>query len=204
MNDDYSELVISQSQLDDIFVVRYLQDLSREAVVVYLWLNMTAGTGDFDEETVKSYRVIPENKVKETLAELLGAGLIASTGDKFVKEDLKKREVRDYVVTCKAKGEAADIPGMMSDPEQHKTLAASISRTFAFSSVCYKNWWTRATPSSSLSTTWMSSKWPTGLSTSGPTAAAPAATSPSVALLSNSPSRKTTTPASTSARNSTP
>lgn len=130
MNDDYSELVISQSQLDDIFVVRYLQDLSREAVVVYLWLNMTAGTGDFDEETVKSYRVIPENKVKETLAELLGAGLIASTGDKFVKEDLKKREVRDYVVTCKAKGEAADIPGMMSDPEQHKTLAASISRTF--------------------------------------------------------------------------
>ena len=53
MNDDYSELVISQSQLDDIFVIRYLQDLSREAVVVYLWLNMTAGTGEFDEDSVK-------------------------------------------------------------------------------------------------------------------------------------------------------
>ena len=51
MNDDYSELVISQSLLDDIFVVRYLQDLSREAVVVYLWLNMTAGTGEFDEDS---------------------------------------------------------------------------------------------------------------------------------------------------------
>ena len=74
MNDDYSELVISQSQLDDIFVIRYLQDLSREAVVVYLWLNMTAGTGEFDEASVKAYRVIPESKVKETMAELMGAG----------------------------------------------------------------------------------------------------------------------------------
>ena len=73
MNDEYSELVISQSLLDDIFVVRYLQDLSREAVVVYLWLNMTAGETEFDEESVKNYRVIPENKVKEALTELLGA-----------------------------------------------------------------------------------------------------------------------------------
>ena len=54
MNDEYSELVISQSQLDDIFVVRYLQDLSREAVVVYLWLNMTVGDSEFDEESVKT------------------------------------------------------------------------------------------------------------------------------------------------------
>lgn len=130
MNDDYSELVISQSQLDDIFVIRYLQDLSREAVVVYLWLNMTAGTGEFDEDSVKAYRVIPESKVKETMAELLGAGLIASSKDKFVMEDLKRREVKDYVASCKARGEEGDIPGMMSDPEQHKTLAASISRTF--------------------------------------------------------------------------
>ena len=130
MNEDYSELVISQSQLDDIFVVRYLQDLSREAVVVYLWLNMTSAGKEFDEETVKSYRVISESKIKETMAELLGAGLIASSGDKFVLEDLKRREVKDYVAVCKAKGEAGDVPGMMSDPEEHKMLAASISRTF--------------------------------------------------------------------------
>ncbi|MBO4449623.1 MAG: DnaD domain protein [Clostridiales bacterium] len=130
MNEDYSELVISQSQLDDIFVVRYLQDLSREAVVVYLWLNMTSGGKEFDEETVKSYRVISESKIKETMAELLGAGLIASSGEKFVLEDLKRREVKDYVASCKAKGEAGDIPGLMSDPEEHKTLTASISKTF--------------------------------------------------------------------------
>ena len=67
MNEDYSELVISQSLLDDIFVVRYLQDLSKEAVIVYLWLNMTAGDKEFDDETVKTYRVIPESKVKEVL-----------------------------------------------------------------------------------------------------------------------------------------
>ena len=130
MNDEYSELVISQSLLDDIFVVRYLQDLSKEAVVVYLWLNMTAGKDEFDEESVKSYRVIPENKVKEALTELLGAKLIRASKDKFVMEDLKRREVEEYVNICKAKGEAGDIPGMMSDPEEHKMLATSISRTF--------------------------------------------------------------------------
>ena len=130
MNEDYSELVISQSLLDDIFVVRYLQDLSREAVVVYLWLNMTSAGKEFDEGSVKSYRVIPESKVKEVMAELMGAGLIASSGEKFVLEDLKKHEVKEYVEVCKAKGEAGDIPGMMSDPEEHRMLSNSIASTF--------------------------------------------------------------------------
>jgi hypothetical protein len=129
MNDDYSELVISQSQLDDIFVVRYLQDLSREAVIVYLWLNMTAKDSEFDEESVKSYRVIPESKVKEALTELLGAKLIRASKDKFAMEDLKRREVEEYVNICKAKGESDDIPGM-NDTEEHKMLATSISKTF--------------------------------------------------------------------------
>jgi len=129
MNDDYSELVISQSLLDDIFVVRYLQELSKEAVVLYLWLNMTAGDSEFDEKTVKTYRVIPEAKVKEVLTELLGAKLIRASKDKFVMEDLKRREVEEYVNLCKAKGEAGDIPGM-KDTEEHKMLATSISKTF--------------------------------------------------------------------------
>ena len=129
MNDDYSELVISQSLLDDIFVVRYLQDLSKEAIVVYLWLNMTAGDGEFDEKSVKTYRVIPEDKVKEVLAELLGAKLIRASKDKFVMEDLKRREVEEYVKICKARGEAGDIPGM-SNSDEHKMLSASISKTF--------------------------------------------------------------------------
>lgn len=129
MNEDYSELVISQSLLDDIFVVRYLQDLSKEAVIVYLWLNMTAGDKEFDDETVKTYRVIPESKVKEVLTELLGAKLIKAAKDKFVLEDLKRREVEEYVNVCKAKGEAGDIPGM-SNSEEYNTLSASISKTF--------------------------------------------------------------------------
>lgn len=129
MNEDYSELVISQSLLDDIFVVRYLQDLSKEAVIVYLWLNMTAGDKEFDDETVKTYRVIPESKVKEVLTELLGAKLIKAAKDKFVLEDLKRREVEEYVKICKAKGEAGDIPGM-SNSEEYNTLSASISKTF--------------------------------------------------------------------------
>lgn len=129
MNNGYSELVISQSLLDDIFVVRYLQDLSKEAVVVYLWLNMTAGNSEFDEDYVKTYRVIPESKVRETIAELMGAKLIKAVKDKFVLEDLKRREVEEYVKICKAKGDAGDIPGM-SDSDEHKMLSASISKTF--------------------------------------------------------------------------
>lgn len=129
MNDGYSELVISQSLLDDIFVVRYLQDLTREAVVVYLWLNMARGDSEFDENTVKALRVIPESKVKETLTELLGAKLIRASKNKFVLEDLKRHEVEEYVNVCKAKGEAGDIPGI-NDSEEYNTLSASISKTF--------------------------------------------------------------------------
>ena len=129
MNDDYSELVISQSLLDDIFVIRYLQDLSREAVIVYLWLNMTAGDKEFDADSVKSYRVIPEAKVKETLTELLGAKLIRESKDKFVLEDLKRREVEEYVNICKAKGDVDEVSDV-NGTDEHRTLAASISRTF--------------------------------------------------------------------------
>ena len=41
MDVDNSGLIISDSILPDIFTVKYCQDLGRDAIVLYLWLNMT-------------------------------------------------------------------------------------------------------------------------------------------------------------------
>ena len=52
--DELSRLLINDSLLPDIFLVRYAQELSRNALLVYLWLNMTGDKKSFDENTVKT------------------------------------------------------------------------------------------------------------------------------------------------------
>ena len=54
--DDFSRLLINDSLLPDIFLVRYAQELSKNALLVYLWLNMTGKYDGFDENTIKRFK----------------------------------------------------------------------------------------------------------------------------------------------------
>ena len=51
--EDLTRLLISDSLLPDIFLVRYAQELSKNALLVYLWLNMTGAGEGFDEALVR-------------------------------------------------------------------------------------------------------------------------------------------------------
>ena len=128
--EELSRLLINDSLLPDIFLVRYAQELSKNALLVYLWLNMTGDKKSFNEETVKKFKIIPDDEISKTLAELMASGLINRKDKTYSFDDIKAREVEEYVQAQKAKGGDPDLTGLKSDEQERKTLADSISKTF--------------------------------------------------------------------------
>lgn len=128
--EDFSRLMIDDSLLPDIFLVRYAQELSKNALLVYLWLNMTDKKNAFDGNDVKKFKIIPDNDIDQTLAELMAAGLISRKDKTYSFDDIKVREVGEYIQAVKARGEDPEITGLMSDEKERNVLADSISSTF--------------------------------------------------------------------------
>ena len=127
--EDLTRLLISDSLLPDIFLVRYAQELSRNALLVYLWINMTGRKESFDEATVRKLRIIPEDQIAPVLAELMAANLIARKDKTYFFEDIKIREVEEFVQDQKARGDDPD--GVLnSNEKERKILSDSISSTF--------------------------------------------------------------------------
>ena len=128
--EELSRLLINDSLLPDIFLVRYAQELSKNALLVYLWLNMTGDKNNFNEETVRKFKIIPDDEISKTLAELMASGLINRKDKTYSFDDIKAREVEEYVQAQKAMGGDPDLTGLKSDEQERKTLADSISKTF--------------------------------------------------------------------------
>lgn len=124
----YSELLISDTLVPDIFTVRYMPMLGKDALSIYLWTLMTYKGGNFTLKDVLAYGVIPEEDTKTALAELVTAGvLVNSEGTKFSFVDLKKIEVDEYV---KSGTDEDGMPVMRSDEKRRNLLATSIQKTF--------------------------------------------------------------------------
>ena len=130
MDGENSGLIIGDSILPDIFTVKYCQDLGRDAIVIYLWLNMSDSGSGFTSEEIRALRVVPDADCDKAVAELVARGLVNRQGDKFFLEDIKAVEVEEYVKTARAKGTDSEGLELGSDEEQRNTLAASISKTF--------------------------------------------------------------------------
>ena len=128
--EDYSKLLVNDSLLPDIFLVRYAQDLSKNALLAYLWINMAGKKDSFDKNTVKNFKIIPDEDIDPALAELMSAGLIVRKDKTYSFDDIKTREVGEYIESIKARGEDPELTGLMSNEQERKVLADSISSTF--------------------------------------------------------------------------
>ena len=128
--EDYSKLLINDSLLPDIFLVRYSQELSRNALLLYLWLNMTGDKDCFDEAIIKKYKIIPAEETQNVLAELMASNLIIRKDGKYSFDDIKAREVDEYVRAVNARGSDPEASGLNSDEKERQLLADSISSTF--------------------------------------------------------------------------
>ncbi|MBR3461419.1 MAG: DnaD domain protein [Clostridiales bacterium] len=128
--DDLSRLLISDSLLPDIFLVRYAQELSKNALLVYLWINMKGKKDGFEESEIKKYKIIPEDQIAPVLAELMAANLISRKDKSYFFEDIKAREVGEYIEASKARGDGSEPADLLSNEKERKILSDSISSTF--------------------------------------------------------------------------
>ena len=128
--EEYSKLLINDSLLPDIFLVRYAQELSKNALLIYLWLNMTGKKNGFDESDIKELKIIREEEIEPALAELIAASLINRRDKTYSFEDIKAREISDYISSAIARGNDPELTGLMSNEKDRKLLADSISSTF--------------------------------------------------------------------------
>lgn len=128
--EDYSRLMINDSLVPDIFLVRYAQELSKNALLVYLWINMTGKKTGFDEADVKKLKIIHEDDISATFAELMAAGLINRKDKIYFFDDIKAREVEEFIQAVNARGADGENLGLTSDEKERQILADSISSTF--------------------------------------------------------------------------
>ena len=79
------ELLLSDTLVPDIFVTQYAQELSKEAICVYLWLLMNCGYNEFSREEIYSYSILSKDDADKATAGLIENGLLLSSS-----EDKKK------------------------------------------------------------------------------------------------------------------
>ncbi|MBR1796695.1 MAG: hypothetical protein IJ757_01580 [Clostridiales bacterium] len=124
----YSELLISDTLIPDIFIARYMPQLGKDAVSLYLWTRMAYKGGSFTLKDALAYSAIPEADINTALAELVTCGiLVRSSKDRFDPVDLKKLEVDEYL---QAKTDHDGVPVMKSEEKERNVLATSIQKTF--------------------------------------------------------------------------
>ncbi len=122
------ELLLSDTSVPDLFIVQYMQDLSKDAVALYLWLLMNGRTS-FTEKDAKNYGLIPGSDIGKALGELVSASVIIRKDDgTFLFEDLKKREVDSYIKSSRENG--TGDTSLNADEKARNVLAGSINKTF--------------------------------------------------------------------------
>lgn len=141
MPQDKFNLLISDTAIPDIFIVRYADNLSKSALNLYLWLNMLFKGREFVYKEVMEIKLFAPTETDESLAELVSAGLFIRKGDDFSFVDLKQREVREFAEHYAARGVTLEGVELRSEEEARNKLADSVSKTFyqgKMPYICYR------------------------------------------------------------------
>ena len=133
-----TELLISDTLVPDIFITQYAQELTKDALCMYLWLLMSYGDREFTKEDIKSFTVLSESDSEKYAAELISHDLLLTKDNKiFRMTDLKKNEVDSYVKAVVARDNADPSLKLCADEESRNVLAGSINKTFYTGKMSY-------------------------------------------------------------------
>ncbi|MCQ2532516.1 MAG: DnaD domain protein [Saccharofermentans sp.] len=131
-NSSISELLLSDTSISDIFIVKHMASLSKDALCLYMWLNMTCGKNlKVQESDVESYGLLSKTESGKVIAELISHGLIIKDADdNYLLEDLKKVEVDSYIKRRFGEEASSTYQAFNTENKERDVLAASISKTF--------------------------------------------------------------------------
>lgn len=130
-NSSLSELLLSDTPISDIFIVQHMASLSKDALCLYMWLNMTCGkAGTFQESDVEGYGLLSKSDSDKAVADLIARGLIVKDDDKYSFIDLKTVEVDSYIKRKYGEDVSGSVQGFKTESSERDVLAASINKTF--------------------------------------------------------------------------
>ena len=122
------KLIVTQTTLPDIFVIRYAGVLSSDALYTYLWINVFYRDKNFDMKNLYDSAILSKQALDKALAELVANDLVIREGNSCRQTDIIAREVEEFISHEKAYAES--LEAITGDVEQYKMLAESISNTF--------------------------------------------------------------------------
>lgn len=130
-NSSLSELLLSDTPISDIFIVQHMASLSKDALCLYMWLNMTCGKSlTIQESDVAGYGLLSKQDSGKAVAELIARGLIVKDADKYCFVDLKKAEVDSYIKRRFGEEVSGSYKSFKTESSERDVLAASINKTF--------------------------------------------------------------------------
>ena len=130
-NSSLSELLLSDTSISDIFIVQHMASLSKDALCLYMWLNMTCGKAQtFQESDIEGYGLLSKSDADKAVAELIARGLIVVDDKKYSFIDLKKAEVDSYIKRRFGEDVSGSVKGFSTESKERDVLAASINKTF--------------------------------------------------------------------------
>ena len=133
-----TELLISDTLVPDIFITQYAQELSKDALCMYLWLLMTHKEQEFSKEDIREFSILSDNDSDRAAAELVSHELLFTKDNKtFRIVDLKKNEVDSYVKSMIDRGNSTSSLKLCADEESRNVLAGSINKTFYLGNMSY-------------------------------------------------------------------
>ena len=130
--EDSKQILLDDTLLPDVFIGKYMMQLSEAAVKCYLYAKMAMKNGSSASVDNLSARLgLTLSEVQAALLELSGKGLIQSwkKGDKIQFEDLKQVEVDEYLYQ-KRKEKLAQPNEVSIEGQARIQLERSIERTF--------------------------------------------------------------------------
>lgn len=128
MTDGGHRLITSQTDLPDIFVIKYAGGLSADALYAYLWINTFYRGKNFDLKALYDTAIMSRSNTDKALAELVAADLLVRSGNSFHMTDLIHREIDEYIRYERAL--SASGSAVPEDMSERNMLAESIQDTF--------------------------------------------------------------------------
>ena len=127
---DSPKILISDTAVPDIFMVGYMQDLSKEAICMYLRLLAEGSDRDFGKDMLVSISGFSTEVTDCSITELVKADLLCTKNNKtFFIVDIKQREVDEYCRYVAAKGIDGNGLELKADDGQRNSLASSINKS---------------------------------------------------------------------------
>ena len=135
--EDKNKLLLSDTQVPDLFITQYMSSLTGSSIQIYLLmlLNQKSSKQVMTIDRLSQKMGMPKKELDEQIFYLTRAGLVERFEDSTLRlVDIKAREVDRYIEA--KNGEDLELPPQHTDPKL-SSLSRSISDTFFMGSMSY-------------------------------------------------------------------